>query len=142
MHNSRKLSIADRTIGVSLMICLTIMEGLHFSGSFGITSSVFIFCFFYYSFDKKFLKIATSWPLLIWLTLTLYHYINAQYIHHVPDTNFIDLLHGLRMYSCIAIFAYFACIDYKETVKILLDSYILKSLFVLLFMFSRVFWCW
>jgi hypothetical protein len=136
MIKKKALSINDRIIGIFLIICLTLLQGLGIPGSYGITSVIFIISVLNYISDKRIKKIFLSWPLSIWLALTIYHYVNAQFIHHVPETNIVDLLHGLRLYSCIIIFVYFACIDYKGTVKLLLDAYIIKSAIVLLFLFS------
>ena len=136
MYNNRSLKLEERAIGILLIVCLTILQGINVSGSFGITSFIYIIAFIYYVGDNRFQKIAFSWPLMIWLVLTIYHYINAKYIHHVPKTDIIDLMHGLRVYSCLVIFAYYACIDFKGTVKLLLDAYTTKAFLALLFLLS------
>ena len=56
--------------------------------------------------------------MVVWLVLTLYHCGNAI-VKHVSGVNYIDVLHGMKIYFCIAIFVYWAQIDLVKTLKIL-----------------------
>ena len=93
---------------------------------YAIVSASFLTVFgCYASFDHRLFKIALSPPMLIWLALTLYHWINAM-VKEVPGVDAIDLLHGLKIYACIAIFAYWARINFKKTVNVLLLTYCVR----------------
>lgn len=98
---------------------------------YAIVSASFLTVFgCYASFDHRLFKIALSPPMLIWLALTLYHWINAM-VKEVPGVDAIDLLHGLKIYACIAIFAYWARINFKKTVNVLLLTYCVRCAVVL-----------
>ncbi|MBP5441378.1 MAG: O-antigen ligase family protein [Fibrobacter sp.] len=66
----------------------------------------------------EFRSILKSPPLVVWLLLTLYHCGNAL-MKHVSGVDCIDVLHGMKIYFCIAIFVYWAQIDLVKTLKIL-----------------------
>ena len=81
-----------------LMFVLPAILGFfNFPSQYAITSCVFVCIALLYSQHRLFRKILFSGPMLIWLTLTLYHYINARY-KHVVGVNAVDLLHGLKIY--------------------------------------------
>ena len=67
--------------------------------------------------NRRFSKIALSWPMIIWAILTLYHLINAT-IKNVPEINYVDYLRGMKIYSSICIFTFFYSISAKRTFKV------------------------
>lgn len=89
-----------------------------------IVSLLFLMVFaVYWGKSRLFRKLSTSYPLLLWLLLTLFHCINAL-VKHVPEVNVLDILHGLKIYSCICIFYYWGIVDFKSTIKILVSCFI------------------
>lgn len=89
-----------------------------------IVSLLFLGVFFMYCRKSRlFRKLSTSFPLKIWLILTLFHCINAL-AKHVPEVNILDILHGLKIYSCICIFYYWGVVDFRSTIKILVSCFI------------------
>lgn len=98
------------------------LPGKHFLGS-----ALFLIAFLYYTKNKRFKKIAISFPLAIWLLLTIYHFINGIY-NKVPEVDALDLLHGFKIYACIVLVAYWASIDFKETTRILLISFFVRCM--------------
>ena len=114
-----------------LMFVLPAILGfLDFPGQYAIVSCLFISFAFTYFLDKRFRKILLSFPMLIWLTLTLYHWINARY-KHVVGVDFFDLLHGFRVFFCLSIVFFWAMVDFRKTINILLKAYLLRCFFVL-----------
>lgn len=67
--------------------------------------------------NRRFYKIALSWPMLIWVVLTLYHLINAT-LKNVPEINYVDYLRGMKIYSSICIFTFFYSLSAKKTFKV------------------------
>lgn len=108
------------------------LPGKHLFGSI-----LFTLAFFYYVEDIKFRKIATSYPLLIWGFLTVYHLINAFY-NKVPEVNALDILHGFKIYACIVLVAYWGSLDFKEATRILLISFLARCAVGLLLIFIFV----
>lgn len=89
-----------------------------------IVSLLFLVVFIvYWGKSRLFRKLSTSFPLMIWLLLTLFHCVNAL-AKHVPEVNVLDILHGLKIYSCICIFYYWGIVDFKSTIKILVSCFI------------------
>lgn len=95
---------------------------LHIPGTLGITSALFIGGALIYMNRPDFRRIIFSWPLFIWLALTVFHLANGFY-HKVPGVDFVDILHGFKIYSCIAIFTYWFQRDFWGTVKELLITF-------------------
>jgi hypothetical protein len=93
-------------------------------GKFAATSIIFCLAFFFYAQNKQFRSIARSAPCFIWLILTIFHYANGL-LKHVPEVDFVDCLHGLKIYACIVIFSFWATIDFKKSVTILLKTFLL-----------------
>lgn len=94
--------------------------------SYSIISLCFLFVFCVFFRKKLFRDIAFSLPLIIWMILTLYHCTNA-YIKHVPGVDFVDFLHGLKIYACIVIFAYWGTRNFYATVSILIAIFIARN---------------
>lgn len=114
-----------------LMFVLPAILGFfNFPSQYAITSCVFVCIALLYSQHRLFRKIIFSGPMLIWLTLTLYHYINARY-KHVVGVNAVDLLHGLKIYFCLGIICFWASLDFKKTISLLLNAYLLRCFFVI-----------
>lgn len=67
--------------------------------------------------NRRFYKIALSWPMLIWAVLTLYHLINAT-LKNVPEINYVDYLRGMKIYASICIFTFFFSLSAKKTFKV------------------------
>ena len=88
-----------------------------------IVSLIFItFFLIYWNKSKIFRKLSFSFPLIIWLLLTLFHCFNAL-SKHVPEVNVLDILHGIKIYVCICIFYFWGVIDFKKTIKILVSCF-------------------
>ena len=102
------------------------LPGKHFFGDV-----IFIIPFIYYAQNKKFQHIAISFPLVIWMLLTVYHFVNGI-CNNVPSVDVMDLIHGFKIYACIVIVAYWACIDFKKTTRILIISFLARCLVGLL----------
>lgn len=113
------LYIIDRWVIMALFLLLPILSVINFSGKYTAISLLFILAFVYYYRYKGLRLITASYPLILWLILTIYHWINAIE-KKVPEVNALDLLHGLKIYSCMAIFAYMARRNFDKTVKSLL----------------------
>lgn len=121
----------EQIVCLLLYIPIVFLEFFNFPAHYAIVSASFLVVFgCYAAFDNRLFKIATSPPMLIWLALTLYHWINAM-TKGVPGVNEIDLLHGFKIYASIAIFAYWASIDFKKTVNILILTYLVRCVVVL-----------
>lgn len=105
---------------------------LHIPFTLALTSVFFIVGLFLYLNRPQFRRILFSWPLMIWLTLTFFHLFNG-YKNHVPGLDYVDALHGLKIYSCIAVFTYWFQRDFWGTLKELLVTfslYMVIALFV------------
>lgn len=128
-----RLSNREELYGIMLFVSYTIFAIFDFPGWRSIVSCLFILPVIFYWDDREFRKIAFSFPMLLWLGLTLYQYLNG--IHkQVPEVNYIDLLHGFKIYSCILVFAYWASIDFERTVIILVKAYFLRCVIVLAYL--------
>lgn len=125
-----KITDTERNICYILFIAPSILGFLHIPAQYAIISLSFLFVYISYFSDWRFRKISFSFPLIIWLALTLFHVINA-YSKNVPGVDAIDMLHGLKIYSCIVIFTYWASIDFEKTVKILTSAFIIRCIIVL-----------
>lgn len=89
-----------------------------------ITSLIFIIVFMmYWGRSDLFRRLSMSFPLKIWMILTLYHCINAL-IKKVPEVNILDILHGFRIYSCLCIFLYWGVVDFRNTIKVLTSCFV------------------
>lgn len=127
-----KVSKREKLVVLALFLSFPVLSYLKFPGSYSITSSLFLLAYLNYFKDKKLRFISKTTPLLIWLALTAYHWSNAMY-KEVPEVNIIDLLHGLKIFACIALIAYFGSINFKKTTEILLltfNIYLLLSFLV------------
>lgn len=113
--NSKRI---EKVIGVLYLIPIIMtyfdLPAIHTINSL-LYISVFCLCCGY----RQFRIIAKSRPLFIWLILTLYHWGNGM-AHKVPEVDYLDLLHGLRIYSAICIFTYFMVADFKKTLNALI----------------------
>jgi len=107
------------------------MGFFNFPAKYAIVSLLFVGTYAMYFSDRRFREIAFSFPMKVWLLLTVYHCINA-YIKNVPGVDAIDFLHGMKIYACIVIFAYWARIDFKKTVSILILTYCIRCAVVLI----------
>jgi len=128
---SRYIS-TDKLITLVLFLSYPIIARIGVPGAKAIESCLFILAFLYYFRRRQFRITTFCLPINIWLILTLYHWVNAM-VKQVPGTNIIDLLHGLKVYSTLAIYTYLSTIDFKKTVKLLLHvfmSYLVLSFFV------------
>lgn len=101
-----------------LFILDPIITWLGVPGHFAIISSIFVLFGLYYSLSKDFRDVLASKSLVIWMILTLYHCFNGM-VKGIYEVDFIDVLHGLKIYFCIAIFVYWAQIDLLKTYNIL-----------------------
>ena len=113
-----------------MFVLPTILDFFSVPGQHALVSCIFILIAFVYASDREFHKIVVSFPLIIWLSLTLYHWFNARY-KHVVGVDYADLLHGFRVYFCLCIVFLWAMVDIKKTVKMLLSAYLLRCFFVL-----------
>jgi O-antigen ligase len=132
MLNKVNLFVVDRSIIFALFLILPILSVLGFSGKYTVISILFILVFLYYAKSKSIKKITVSFPLLVWLALTIYHWVNAMN-KEVPEVDYYDLLHGIKIYLCIVIFAYLARKNLNETIKSLVicfSIYLLMSFFI------------
>lgn len=121
----------ERNICFLLFIPAALLGFIGFPAKYAIISSLFLVVFAMYIDDRRFREIAFSFPMKVWLLLTVYHCINAYY-KNVPGVDAVDFLHGLKIYSCIAIIAYWARIDFKKTVSILILTYCIRCAVVLI----------
>lgn len=128
-----KLSSREELYGILLFVIYTIFAILDFPGWRSVVSCLFILPVIFYWDDREFRKIVFSFPMLIWLVLTLYQYLNGIN-KQVPEVNYIDLLHGFKVYSCILVFAYWASIDFTRTVNILVKAYFIRCVIVLAYL--------
>lgn len=120
-----KMSIGKREnlICKLLFLISPIIGYLQIPARNSIISLLFITIYLIYWYKSKiFRKLSISFPLIIWLLLTLFHCFNAL-SKHVPEVNILDLLHGLKIYSCICIFYFWGIIDFKNTIKILVSCF-------------------
>lgn len=119
---------------ISLLLFLpsAILGFYKITAQYAIVSTIFISIFIFYIEDLKFRKIASSFPAVLFLTLMLYHCINAFY-KKVPGFNAIDILHGIKLFSCLVIISFWACKDFLKTIKILLLTYLARCIIVLFF---------
>ena len=119
-------TIMDLQIGI--IIPLLVLPGLIWSmadlgqGSISFISLIYILTFLYLINIRRVQRIAVSKPLLIWMTLTAYHLINAT-IKHVSEINYVDYLAGIKCYASICIFTYFLSVNAKLTLKILFYTF-------------------
>lgn len=114
-----------------IMFVLPAITGFfNIPGQFLISSGLFILIGLSYCTKKTFRRQAMSFPLLVWLSLTLYHWVNARY-KHVPGVDFADLMHGLKVYFCLMVVLYWASLDFSKTIRLLLRAYLLRCFFVL-----------
>lgn len=91
--------------------------------------SIIYFCIYAYCLQyKRMRRISLSFPMMIWLTLTVFHLINA-YLKHVPDLRVPDYIQGFRIYVSICIFTFLYSTNGKKTAQ-----YFFWSLGVWLFM--------
>ncbi len=101
-------------------------------GAYAAGSLCFILVYFYYFFQRRtFRKIAFTFPMWVWIALTVYHLINAM-TKNVPGIDFIDWLHGFKIYACMVIVCYWCSLNFKKTVRTLAIVYALLLLFFLL----------
>lgn len=122
-----KLGNTENVLCMILFVLYPILSYVGFPGNKTLISILYILVFIYYFRDFRFRRIVCSYPLLIWLLLTIYHSANA-YFKQVPGVNYIDFVHGLKIYSCLAIFAFWGCVDFSKTISMLLNSFILMCL--------------
>lgn len=113
-----RLTNREQYICYVLFVLEPVLAWLGVPGHLAVASSLFVLLGIYYVQFKGFRNILTSLPLSIWLFLTVYHCGNAM-MKHVSGVDYVDLLHGLKIYFCIAIFAYWAEIDLERTIKFL-----------------------
>lgn len=113
--NSKRI---EKVIGVLYLIPI-IMTYFDLPAKHTINSLLYISVFCLCCGYRQFRIIAKSRPLFIWLILTLYHWGNGM-AHKVPEVDYLDLLHGLRIYSAICIFTYFMVLDFRRTLKALI----------------------
>ncbi len=128
---SAKITSRERFLCYLLFILPAILDTFNIPGQHAVVSMCFLLVSMAYLGHRRFWSICRSFPLMVWLILTLFHVINA-YVKHVPEVNAIDMLHGLKIYSCIAIITFWACVDFRKTVKILTSAFIIRCLVVLL----------
>lgn len=128
-----RLSNKEELYGILLFVSYTIFAIFDIPGWRAIVSCLFILPIFFYWEDREFRKIVFSFPMLVWLGLTLYQYLNGIN-KQVPEVNYIDLLHGFKVYSCILIFAYWASIDFKRAISILVKAYLIRCIIVLAYL--------
>lgn len=132
MYNKVKQYVIDRNIIFVLYLLSPILSFLNIPGKLVIVSFLFIFSLWYYIHFKGLKIIIGSFPLILWLLLTIYHWINAMQ-KKVPEVDFLDLIHGLKIYSCIGIFTYLARKNFDQTIKSLFvcfGIYLLMSFFI------------
>ena len=120
----------ERNICLLLFLPAAIMGFFNFPAKYAIVSLLFVGTYAMYFSDRRFREIAFSFPMKVWLLLTVYHCINA-YAKNVPGVDAIDFLHGMKIYACIVIIAYWARIDFKKTVNILILVYCIRCAVVL-----------
>ena len=113
--NSR-VYMVDRWIIFTLFLLSPLLSGINFPAKYTIVSLIFLMVFWYYYHNKGFRLIAWSYPLMLWLILTIYHWVNGIR-HKVPEVDILDLLHGLKIFACIAIFTFLARKNFDQTVK-------------------------
>lgn len=117
----------------SLFLIYPILCYIGLPGANTIVSLLFILLYLKYFYtEKHFRQIAFSKPMVIWLLLTIFHWWNAIE-KEVPEVNFIDLLHGLKIYSCLVIFCFWGTNDFKKTVNTLFFTftfYIIIAFFI------------
>lgn len=122
--NDIKLTRKEDYICKLLFLISPIIGYLQIPARNTIVSLLFLVVFIvYWGKSRLFRKLSTSFPLMIWLLLTLFHCVNAL-AKHVPEVNVLDILHGLKIYSCICIFYYWGIVDFKSTIKILVSCFI------------------
>lgn len=122
--NDIKLTRKEDYICKLLFLVSPIIGYLQIPARNTIVSLLFLVVFaVYWGKSRLFRKLSTSFPLMIWLLLTLFHCINAL-VKHVPEVNVLDILHGLKIYSCICIFYFWGTVDFKSTIKILVSCFI------------------
>ena len=126
--------IASKELKISLFLFLppAILDFFKFPMRFAIVSIIFVSVFIYYMNYLRFRRIAFSFPAILFLALMLYHCANA-FNKEVPGFNYVDVLHGLKLYSCLIIISYWAFKDFIKTTKILLITFIVRCAIVLLF---------
>jgi len=90
-------------------------------GRMTFVSLIYILVYLFLYRYPYFRKIAFSFPLKIWILLTLYHLINAS-LKHVPEINFADYLHGFKIYASICIFAFLFKVNIKKAMSVLYYS--------------------
>ena len=120
-----------RNLCFLLFLVDPILKYLQIPGANTIVSLIFISVFVYLgSVSSLFRHVAALSPMLIWLVLTIYSFLNG-YLKQVPEVNIIDLLHGLKIYSCLVIFTFLGKCNFKYTVKALLYCFIIYLLLCL-----------
>ncbi|WP_300599196.1 O-antigen ligase family protein [Niabella sp.] len=128
---ARKLK-ADRKFIFLMFLLLPVMAYFNIDAKYTVVSLLFVAVFCYYYKNAGFKHIALSRGLMIWLLLTVYHWVNGM-IKKVPEVDLLDLLHGFKIYACIVIFAYLARRSFQATIKALLvcfSVYLLLSFVV------------
>ncbi|MCL6216757.1 O-antigen ligase family protein [Zunongwangia pacifica] len=116
MLDSVKTYIIDRWIIILLFILPPIFAVVNLPGKYAVISIMFLVALIYYLKYNALRTLALSYPLFLWLILTLYHWGNAVN-KKVPGVDFVDLLHGIKIYSCILIFTYLARKNFEQTIK-------------------------
>lgn len=121
---NKSIGIKEEIYCMLLFLVDPIISYINIPGHNAMVSCLFLLVFMQYYKYKHFRTVAFSLPLTIWLILTIYQYSNGI-IKNVPGVDFIDVLHGLKIYACIAIFTYWATSDFTKTVQILLKTFLL-----------------
>lgn len=132
MFNNNRPFIVDRNIIFTLFILSPIFSVINLPGKYTVISALFLIAFWYYFHFKELRNIVLSYPLIIWLILTIYHWINAIQ-KKVPEVDYLDLLHGLKIYSCLAIFTFLARKNFDQTIRSLFNCfgiYLVMSFFI------------
>lgn len=111
IKNKLKVIVPLLVLPWVLWICLGMGSGI-----LSVVSLIYIAVFLYLCKDCRFQRIAKSWPLIIWISLTAYHLVNAS-LKQVPEIDFVDYLRGFKVYASICIFTFFFVVDFKSTLK-------------------------
>lgn len=120
----------EKYICYALFLIDPIVRWLHIPGHFAIVSLIFIGVGLLYFPSKSYRNILKSIPMILWLILTIYHFGNAM-AKNVLEVNYIDLLHGLKIYFCIAIFVYWGQNNLLQMLKILYKTFFIYLIVVL-----------
>jgi len=120
----------EKYICYALFLIDPIVRWLHIPGHFAIVSLIFIGVGLLYFPSKSYRNILKSIPMVLWLILTIYHFGNAM-VKNILEVNYIDLLHGLKIYFCIAIFVYWGQNNLLQMLKILYKTFFIYLIVVL-----------